>query len=50
MIFSLNFHLVTLYESLILKYKISWASVKKKTIGLLQEPSHLVLSEYPPCF
>ncbi len=39
--FSLNFHLVTLYESLISKYEISWATVKKPN-GLLQEPSHLV--------
>jgi hypothetical protein len=44
--FLFDFFRVTLYESLISKFKISWATVKKP-----QEPSHLVLSEYPPrCF
>jgi hypothetical protein len=33
-----------LYEPLISKYKISTATVKKPN-GLLQEPSHLVISE-----
>ena len=47
--FCQNFLLVTLYESFISKYKISWATVKRP-YGMLQEPSHLDLSEYSRCF